>query len=329
MAHLGGHTTKQTYVTKYTTDIDPRMLPDFSTRGAVPAEGWRGDEAPRERQASAKYASQPPFGLEGHHHPLRNSYNSPPPHHGGAPPHDHGCRQHPPASHHDEYGCGEASASTSSATTSATSSSSRADNGSSHRLRKKYTTTTVTTITTTTILLPKMQEAYVFPSVTSHHTDQRQNVGGAGGPHAIAGGGTYEDVQPPQGRGRLYEVANGSESSSQLQEPKFHADNRIVPSKMQLGPNGEGSQSWEFRQHTENQVETEESRGRLPTLQDLGITSYFATDSTGNGSAAPRRREVPYAPASHSASNGAAPLRQQPWVAAETRYEVEGGKRYY
>ncbi|CAC9475740.1 hypothetical_protein [Leishmania infantum] len=326
MAHLGGHTTKQTYVTTYTTDIDPRMLPDFVTRGAVPAEGWRGDETTGERQTSAKYASQPPCGQERHHHPPRHPYNPRPPHHGGAPPYDHGYRQQPPASHHDEYGCSEASASTSSATTSATSSASRADNGSSHRLRKKYTTTTVTTITTTTILLPKVQEAYVFPSVTSHHTDQQQNVGGAGGPYAITGGGTREYVQPPQGC--LYEVGNGSDNSGRIQEANFPAGNRVVPSKMQPALSGEGSQNWEFRQHTKNQVETEEARGRLPTLQDLGIASYFAKDSTGNGSAVPRRREAPYAPAPHNPSNGAAPLRQQPWVAAETRYEVEGGKRY-
>ncbi|TPP40999.1 hypothetical protein CGC20_36750 [Leishmania donovani] len=243
MAHLGGHTTKQTYVTTYTTDIDPRMLPDFVTRGAVPAEGWRGDETTGERQTSAKSGTITHLGILTTH----------------------------------------------------------------GRLTMAARLLTITAIASN---LP-------LPITTS--TDaaklRRQHRGG-----------TREYVQPPQGC--LYEVGNGSDSSGRIQEANFPAGNRVVPSKMQPALSGEGSQNWEFRQHTKNQVETEEARGRLPTLQDLGIASYFAKDSTGNGSAVPRRREAPYAPAPHNPSNGAAPLRQQPWVAAETRYEVEGGKRY-
>ncbi|GET87467.1 unspecified product [Leishmania tarentolae] len=328
MSHLGGHTTKQTYVTAYTTDVDPRTLPDFATRGVMSEESWRRDDALGEQQTSTKYAAPPPGGQQAHQHLPRYSSDSPLPHHRGSPPRDYGYRQHPPASHQDEHLCSEPSASTLSVTNSAIGNASSAPSGSAHRLRKKYTTTTVTTITTTTILLPRMQEAYVFPSVTAQNTDQQQNVGGAGRPYAITGGGTSSSVPPPQGR--FYEVGNGSDGNGQIQAANIPHDSRLVPSKVQLGPNGEGSQRWEFRQHTSNQVATVENRGQLPTLQDLGITSYFAKDGVGNRGAPRQQWEAPYSSAPHRPSNDAALQRQPPpWVAAETRYEVEGGKRYY
>nr|CCM14188.1 Hypothetical protein BN36_1616940 [Leishmania guyanensis] len=316
MAHLGGQTMKQTYVTTYTTDVDPRTLTDFETRGVVPGE----------RRSGAQYVSPSSYDQQGHRRPPQYSQDPPPPHHGGAPPHGHGYHQHLPTSYQDEDGLNSTWASTSPAPTLATSSADSADNGSSHRLRKKYTTTTVTTITTTTILLPKMQEAYVLPPVTSHQPNQQHSVEGPGNPRTITGGDTYEDVQPLERH--LYKIDSSSDRSSQLQEGNSASGNCVVPSRPQFGPNGEGSKAWEFRQHTSSQVETQENRGRLPTLQDLGITSYFVKDTSGNGSAVPQRREAPYAPEWHGPRNSTTPLLQQPWVAAETRYEVEGGKRY-
>ncbi|KAG5482036.1 hypothetical protein LSCM1_05751 [Leishmania martiniquensis] len=327
MANLGGQTTKKTYVTTYTTDVDPRTLPDFDTRGAVPAEGWRGDGGPGERRASARLAPSRPHDWQGHPNPPRPAYGPPPSHHSGAPSRGRGYRPHPPPTpHHGEHGYGEASASTSSATTSLMSTAMSAGKGSLHRLRKRYTTTTVTTITTTTILLPRMQEAYVFPPVTSHHVDQQHNAGESALPYAITGGDTHGDAESLQPR--LHRIENGGDKGSRLEEASALSGSRLVPSKPQRSPNGEVSQAWKFHQHTANQVETE-SRGRLPTLQDLGITSYFTRDDVGTGGVAPKRREAPYAPASSSPSDSGTPLRQQPWVAGETRCEVEGGKRYY
>ncbi|KAG5504253.1 hypothetical protein JIQ42_06085 [Leishmania sp. Namibia] len=326
MGKLGGQTTKKTYVTTYTTEVDPRTLPDFETRGVVPAEGWRGDCAPKKRGSSARCTPSRAHDQQGHHHPPRLSYDQLPSHHSGAPPPGVGYHQHPHTSYHGEHGYNEASVSKSSPNTSVMSSAPSADKGSSHRLRKKYTTTTVTTITTTTILLPKMQEAYLFPPVTSHQVDQQHNAGGGGLPYAIAGGHTHDDAAPPQRC--LQGIRDGSGTGGRLQEANITNGDRVVPSKSQRRADGEASQAWEFRQHTTNHVAME-SRGRLPTLEDLGITSYFAREGARNGGAAPRRRESPYAPASNSLSNCGTPLRQQPWVAGETRCEVEGGKRHY
>ncbi|KAG5482559.1 hypothetical protein CUR178_05701 [Leishmania enriettii] len=326
VGNLGGQTTKKTYVTTYTTDVDPRTLPDFETRGVVPAEGWRGDGAPKKRGASARRTPSRAHDQRGHHHPPRLSYDQLPSHHSGAPPPSVGYHQHPHTSYHGEHGFNKASVSTTSPNTSVMSSAPSADKGSSHRLRKKYTTTTVTTITTTTILLPKMQEAYLFPPVTSHQADQQHNAGGEGLPYAITGGDTRGDAAPPQRR--LQGIRDGSRPPVQLQEASITNGDRFVPSKPQRRANGEASQAWEFRQHSTNHVAME-SRGRLPTLEDLGITSYFAEDGARNGGAVPRHRESPYAPASNSLSNGGTPLRQQPWVAGETRCEVEGGKKHY
>ncbi|KAK7198885.1 hypothetical protein NESM_000855000 [Novymonas esmeraldas] len=285
MSHLGGQTTKQTYVTTYTTSVDPRTLPDFATRGAAPAEEWRGGEvAPSDRRrVSAGPAPLAP------HSPIVSPYG-------------------------DEEDCDLAPS------VSAASSSIERDGSGTHRMRKKYTTTTVTTITTTTILLPKMQEAYIFPSTTSHHMQQQHDAIGAcgqGARHTITDGATHADASSyPQEQRRLSHAESATGSGSQL-----------VPAQPQLGAEGEGTQAWAFQQHTRHHVEEQASRGRLPTLQDLGITSHF-----DNGSAPSQpRRETPYVPATSSASagTGATPLRPQPWVAAETRYEVEGGKRYY
>lgn len=303
MANVGGHTTKQTYVTTYTTTVDPRTLPDFATRGAPPAEGWRGDGngssvQPAERRLSAPRAAPAP-----HHHTGPAPLPMPP-----APSH---AQQQPPLPPHAQYhrGYEQASASTSSAASSMTGT----DGGTPHRLRKKYTTTTVTTITTTTILLPKMQEAYIFPSVTSHQLAQQRDVGNGNGYAITDGRGGYEAAPPQPPQRRLYDAE--------------HGNGAIAPTASQpvYDPaSGAGTQAWAFHQHTNNNVETEQHEGRLPTLQDLGIASYFAKDGAAP---APQRRAAPYAPASngHAATT---PLRQ-PWVSTETRHEVEGGKRFY
>lgn len=308
MTDVGGRTTKQTYVTTYTTDVDPRTLPDFDARGVVTGEGWRQGSQPHavgkpthKRAVAANQAA--PRQAPSHQHPHQQR---------------RGPREHSPA-----Y-----SASPASSVQGTEAEEEYDEDG--HRLRKKYTTTTVTTITTTTILLPKMQEAYVFPSMTTHQMEQQ------GHPYPTIGNGSgYEEVQAQlsrQPQGRVHQIESGHTSANaspdrqrQLQSSHSEQQHRLVPSQPQYGPDGNGSQAWVFQQQTANAVSTEESRGRLPTLEELGITSYFAKD----GVATQPQRAAPYAPASRRGNGASSSSPQQPWVAAETRHEVEGGKRYY
>ncbi|KAG5508816.1 hypothetical protein JKF63_05318 [Porcisia hertigi] len=337
MEHLEGHTTKQTYVTRYRTDVDPRTLPDFATRGTVPAaEGGRDGGVREERRENMKDIHLPSHSHEGHRHELRHSRDSPPFHDDGAPPRGHGYRPPPSfAPYANEHGYNEVSASASSGTASRSIAASSTDDRSLHRLRKKYTTTTVTTVTTTTILLPKMQEAYVLaPAITSHQTCNQGNEKDAQISDVSRGGVMYEDTRPllqrPYGEGR--DDSSGSGRGGLLEHTNVVVDDSIVPSKPQPGRHGEGSRPWEFHQHTTNQVGVEESREGLPTLQDLGIQSFFDKNGVANGSLMPERREAPYTTSAHHHLNNATPQQQQqqqPWVAAETRYEVEGGKRHY
>jgi hypothetical protein len=287
MTDVGRRTTKQTYVTKYTTDVDPRTLPDFASRGVVTGEEWQGGSSGRQQRIPHRAA--------------------PPGQHGHLPSYSPSATPSVGDSNEDTYG------------------GSSSNTGSGHRLRKKYTTTTVTTITTTTILLPKMQEAYVLPSMTSRQMEQQSH------PYpAIADGQGYEEVQPQlsrqqqQERGRVYQIDSGrisaKASPERQRQLQSSGNNRLVPSQPQLGPDGQGTQSWVFHQQTANTVTTEANHGRLPTLEELGITSYFAKDNTASQ---PQRA----APDVQPSRNGTD--QQQPWVAAETRHEVEGGKRYY
>lgn len=286
MTDVGGRTTKQTYVTKYTTDVDPRTLPDFASRGVVTDnDGWQRSQDRQPPQHSRQHRR---------HSGLTSYSSAPNPSRGRGP-----AAVEPPRHPHTPS---DSASPTSSATDSVDEATTGTITSDGHRLRKKYTTTTVTTITTTTILLPKMQEAYVFPPMTSHQMEQQQ-------------------------QGRVYQVESGHTSASaspDRQRQLQPSNTRLVPSQPQYGPDGNGTQTWVFNQQSTNQVTTEESRGRLPTLEELGITSYFANDKPSQR----QRRAAPYAPAAAGQrSNGQSP--QQPWVAAETRHEVEGGKRYY
>ncbi|KPI84965.1 hypothetical protein ABL78_5980 [Leptomonas seymouri] len=297
MTDVGGRTTKQTYVTEYTTDVDPRTLPDFTSRGVVTGDsGWQEN----------------------------NGGQCPPPQHRHRGP---AAGPRPQRRHHHSPAY--------SASREASVTDSSIDEVSGHRLRKKYTTTTVTTITTTTILLPTMQEAYVFPSTTSRHVEQRSQ------PCPAITSGESNGRSPQQLSSQqqpLYctdqlDVGHTPTSTSsdhprqlQLGSTQHSAnDHRLVPKESQYGPDGQSNQTWVFNQHTANEV-TEESGGRLPTLEELGITSYFSKDRVSQPQ--PRQhRMAPYAPSDNRGSSHQ--QHKQPWIVSETRHEVEGGKRYY
>lgn len=221
-----------------------------------------------------------------------------------------------------------------------------ASNGGDHRWRKKYTTTTVTTITTTTILLPKMQEAFVLPSVTAHQLAQQQQRQLEDHPSPpppqvrteemsysnpyLPSHHPHHQLPPPSLERRVQEMTSGGEAvgeSAQLRsvEPQYRED-------------GTRWQEWGFRQQSQHEHRQEDQGPSRPTLKDLGIASYFG-DEAGSRRSGPAYmtrangeggQGCYHHPNSSSINRdsytGAAP---QPWIASEARREVEGGRRQY
>lgn len=153
-----------------------------------------------------------------------------------------------------------------------------------HRIKKKYTTTTVTTVTTTTILLPKMQSAYVYDPVTRHFEDRQPGVGG----DARAG-----PVPPMLTNGR------DSEANGQLTAVR--------------------NREWNCNQDNERYVHEGAPQPRPPTLQELGISSYFDRN--------------PYHPVKGAICSArytrGSESQPKPWVMDEAFAEVEGGMGAY
>ncbi|KPA77947.1 unspecified product [Leptomonas pyrrhocoris] len=305
MADAGGRTTKQTYVTKYTTDVDPRGLPDFASRGVVTGDDKDGNDDEWQQQQQSDGSRRP---SQQQRRPHRGSVGAPPP------------PQRRPT-HSPSH----------SASPASSMPDSTLDEVDGHRLRKKYTVTTVTTVTTTTILLPKMQEAFIFPSMTSHQMEQQPQ------PYPTITNGQPRLSRQQQPEDRVYQIHSTSTSASASPDrnkplqPGSHNQQhslngqRLVAAPSPYGTDGPNTQTWTFNQQTANEVTTEERRGRLPTLEELGIASYFGKDGAPSQQPRPQRRAAPYTP---SDRRGSGP-QQQPWIASETRHEVEGGKRYY
>lgn len=163
----------------------------------------------------------------------------------------------------------------------------------------------------------------MFPSVTSHQLD------GSGQPYIlpVQGGGASASNGPAR-------IEGGQRQSS---TPQGVSSQALVPAAPVYQSDGTVTQPWIFNQHNSKAVTRTASYDRPPTLEELGIRSYFGANGSQNGNGADvgddgqraALRPAPYRPAQvEELESGVDSGGRQPWVTTEAREEVEGGTYY-